>query len=859
MPISAPLRKARRRRRVLSLAFGLLAGFCLSELVAQFGSGWFHHGSRPWYGGILAGMAASVVLTMTRWLVKQLRIQMAAGVSGFLPVMVAIALAVTSLIGAPAPVAAQSAAQCQVIVSGSGKLAGPDSVARSSAGNPIVIDPSDGKSFTLTWNVPPSAADDRDLVMTIWTSIAGVDDVLHRATSDDSNGVYELRPRNADIAPGVYRVWGDLTSNGRVVCPAQPAYIRIAGNPFSSRFGWLMLGGAATGLAGLGLVGRKRIDLWTYTTPDRVSIDIVDPATGNVARGPLTRGAEYVVRVSIEFPDAPAAYAGVPGPVEVAAGVVGAIVGIGTSTVTSGISTIDPRGGSGVAEQMFTVPTTGDSMQLVTDLTVAGNLVQSIRLTEPISVRDQGRISEAVGHVVYRLGGWGAADLLSIRPTDATVMLHGIAGRRAVESWVYSGDAAPGRQLARCTVSLDELAAVIEKYRIGLVEVIRAGVGLSRASDPAGDPALTTAKERAMDEAMHSLASVGHQLRQTLFGQRAVFGQVAPPDGVVLIAHDTEATGSMTIPWTGVYGSTIPDSSGPVCYGQAPSDCENHTGDVVCVRRFWGLAFELAWPNGWIPIAGRSERPGLGWWRRLLAGQRQLAPNILDNRTPVEIVHGVNIEFRDTDPFPDVLPAGATITTRFGRDELLTSLSQWAAEADIVHLFGHGQGTRDFTLSLDADGTNPALDGPALLTAAEGTTLTRGPLVVLNACESGVTPLSGDNSLANAFRTIGARAVIVTESPVLAQEAAAISGQILTDILAGRFVSWAVLEARRVAVAERRNLSALAYRYYGPPGLHLSNPVVDLTVAPARPGRGNQDQPPVDTTTEIADERSIRG
>lgn len=832
--LSRPLLRRRLQRRLTSMGLGLLLGLGVSELLAQFGSGWFHYGSWPWWGGIVAGLAISIGLSMTRWLVGQLRIQLAASRAGFLSVLLiagGIGLAVIG--GQPAPAAAQDGPACDVNVSGPAKTDGPDFVSDAgSPGSPIVVDPRDGRELILRWNLPADTPPDQPMTMTVRASIPLRPDVQIEVEAENSSGVYSLRPAtdSVNIAPGVYSVDGQLTSPTGTICPSQRAYVRVAGNPLSNPFGWAAIGGSLAGAAGLAYLHRPRFDLWTFTTPDRVTVDIINPKTGKVARGGLVRGGEYTFRTTIEFPDPVQAYQGLSNPVHIGSAVLGSA--LGSAAAPQQLRTIDPAKGETTVDQRFVVPTVGETMRLVADLSVGGNIVQSLRITE--SLVNQGnrmRVPEALGQVVYKAGSWSAQDLLALRPTDATVMMHGIGDGQSLETWVYRGSVETGRKLFRSHVSMENLAAVTGTYRRQMERVIRAGWKINKSTagrDTAG-----------LDKALLGLAGVGCQLRTALFNDLMESEDIPYTDAIVLVAHDTEVTGSTAIPWSGLYNGAFPAIGAKVCYSDGPESCADHEGaggDVVCVAKFWSMAYELAWPNGWVPSAGISERPGFAWLRRMRGPGRlaqRLVPNLIDNTTPPRVHHGVHADFIDDDRFAQVLPRAVDLSTSAGLAELLTSFDRWANEAEIVHLLGHGNSTGDFSMVMDDNA--PALDEHQVLNGVGDQTLVVGPLVFLNACRSGTTSTGNRNGLADAFRQLGARAVVVTESRVLDTEATEVAGRIVTDLLAGRFVARAVLEARRRSVADFSDLSALSYTYYGPPGLCFKNPLVDIDQPPPGP------------------------
>lgn len=814
-PLSRPLRRARLRRRLLGIAFGLLAGFCLAELIAQFGAGWFYHGSRPWLGGIIIGLLASLALSIGRSMVRQVRIQLAASRAGYLSL---ILLGLGLMLVHPSPAAAQTVADCQVFVSQGGSAA--VSMTDTSSGSPLEVDPANPAPFRIEWRIPgDNDQGQRDLTMVLLVNSIGRANVVHEALGGQTRGVYFLEPTKIDVPPGVYKVSGELRSGAEAVCASQAGFVRILGSPWSSRHGLIAGGGLLLGLVGVGIVFRfPRFDLWTFTSPDGVTVDIVDSKTGKTVRGPLLRGKMYVARTTIDFPDPASSYSLMPGPVDVTVGAL-------TSTGSLATSTMNPSIGQTSVENAFTVPPVGETMELITDVSVAGNIVESVRVIEQLgATAERTRVTTAVGQVIYKAAGWAAADLCSMRPTDATIMLHGNADGTAVEAWTYSSDVATGRRTGRHRIGVDAFSDLSATCRQEIERCIQAGWMF--AND---ETASSSTLEADRDDAVRLLAAAGATLRAELLGSADM---VAPFDGVVLVAHDTEVTGSSTFPWPVLYEGPEPHAESAICFERHPDGPADHDDGVVCVGRFWGLSYEVAWPNGWVPTHGISERPGLALIRRILRrSPKPFSVNILRNRESVVVYSVDNVEFGNEGGIEAELPNGVTMSRTLGQAAFARGFDELRREAEIVHLFGHGHtGDDDFALALDGPGEQ-LLDGSGLHRLADAETFERGPIVFLNACQSGAVALRARNGLVDALRTLGARAVVVTESRVDADEAIATLGRALRDVLAGEYVSRAVRSARRESMYQESDMSSLSFTYYGPCGLRLSNPTIDLASA----------------------------
>lgn len=99
------------------------------------------------------------------------------------------------------------------------------------------------------------------------------------------------------------------------------------------------------------------------------------------------------------------------------------------------------------------------------------------------------------------------------------------------------------------------------------------------------------------------------------------------------------------------------------------------------------------------------------------------------------------------------------------------------------------------------------------------------PLVILNMCESAqITPALSDGFV-HFFLDRGAAGVLGTECPMTIHFAHPFAKQLMTEILRGKEVGVALLEARRALLAKRNPLG-LAYTFYGPVTLRFDPPPI---------------------------------
>jgi len=96
--------------------------------------------------------------------------------------------------------------------------------------------------------------------------------------------------------------------------------------------------------------------------------------------------------------------------------------------------------------------------------------------------------------------------------------------------------------------------------------------------------------------------------------------------------------------------------------------------------------------------------------------------------------------------------------------------------------------------------------------------LSRQPIVVLNACDTGTSAISretGRLTLPVAFLDIGARGVVATEAPVWNVFAYQFGNDLITEMAKGVQVSKSLLEVRRKYLTSFSNPFGLLYSYYG--------------------------------------------
>lgn len=104
--------------------------------------------------------------------------------------------------------------------------------------------------------------------------------------------------------------------------------------------------------------------------------------------------------------------------------------------------------------------------------------------------------------------------------------------------------------------------------------------------------------------------------------------------------------------------------------------------------------------------------------------------------------------------------------------------------------------------------------------------LSAGPLVILNACETGPSTISVPHlSLEEAMFTLGARGVLLTEVPVWVSLGHEVSVRLIDKLSRGETASDAITAIRRELLAEKGNPLGLLYAYYGDPDATWRAPI----------------------------------
>lgn len=103
--------------------------------------------------------------------------------------------------------------------------------------------------------------------------------------------------------------------------------------------------------------------------------------------------------------------------------------------------------------------------------------------------------------------------------------------------------------------------------------------------------------------------------------------------------------------------------------------------------------------------------------------------------------------------------------------------------------------------------------------------LSRQPIIVLNACDTGASALARQTNLLTlptAFLDIGARGVVATEAPVWNIFAYEFGNDLIGEVLKGKAVSLSLLAVRTRFLSTYHNPFGLLYSYYGNSGVKVA-------------------------------------
>jgi len=250
-----------------------------------------------------------------------------------------------------------------------------------------------------------------------------------------------------------------------------------------------------------------------------------------------------------------------------------------------------------------------------------------------------------------------------------------------------------------------------------------------------------------------------------------------------------------------------------------------HPAGAIDPENFWGIRFSLS-------------------VQRVNTGRRELAPTAQDGRTVAFLRYATETDAtlryadRQIGQLKALAPEPLVIDSRKG---LLTAFRDRRREIAAVISFLHASAGRKLELAGDTVKVGEQASGPEIefspadavdtgtlenlssaLRADERPVLAAGPLVFLNACETGPSTVALPHvKLEDAMFKLGARGVIVTEVAVWVPFGHEFATRLLDRLGKGEPVGDAVTAVRREILKDRKNPFTLLYAYYGDPALRL--------------------------------------
>lgn len=823
-----PTKAIRRRRRLrfaLSLIVGAIWSVCLIFVATRLGlSRFINHGRLPWWGGLGVGFAFSLALTQFKRAVRSARVRYMTRRSAIAGLLLTAGIVTLQ----PAtPTAAQingGPRDCAVtvqVVMVDGSLGEPVQLAASSRANPIEVDPDNVEAVIVDWDIAPGTALEGRR-WRVWAEVYGFrGTVVDKTAGARDSGRYTLPiGKLRSHPPGVIPIGGVFEQ----VCLEERGYVRIVAGPFSDPIGTATSIGLV--LSSVALIALRRpvpTDIWWFQTSNQVEVRVVDPATGQSVSGPLERGGRYDAEVTVRMPRTLASNARLADRLEVVVGSIGSAVGPTTGALGATTGRAPGLSSNRAATRLeFEVPSDSRPFQLQADLHVDGRVIESVQLRQATGIEAgqlDVRIEQGLGHVTYSAGSLAKEVASGRAPIDGTVMIHGSISGDLIETWVLAGGTG-GRQVVRHRTLVADLEQSSAAYRHALERstasvTTAARIGAEGVPDP---------------QTMAQMAEVGSSLRNQLLG-RGTSG--VPVGGTMAVAADLDAIGSLTVPLSGVYeGAATASPSPTVCSSSDPNaeGCAHHGDDVVCPTRFWGFRHELAWPRNLVkPIdqplpVGRRIVDSLG--ARL--GRASIEPSA---RLRILRMVASELEASDAESMFSDRVRSAKLWQPPTRAEALKALSEVAPDCDLIYALAHGgvgniENRRaavpikreEYTLELDQ-----GLLGASELNKLEAGILSHKPIVLLNACESGVIKRGEVDDFIEAWFRLGAAGVVVTETDVASDVAAAMGALIVNGLVEGSSLSTAVFRARWAYFRQTGRLAGLSYSYYGPVGARLTD------------------------------------
>lgn len=252
-------------------------------------------------------------------------------------------------------------------------------------------------------------------------------------------------------------------------------------------------------------------------------------------------------------------------------------------------------------------------------------------------------------------------------------------------------------------------------------------------------------------------------------------------------------------------------------------------GAVVEAPKFWGIAFSLAVqrsrPAGTEFPSALPPRPPA---RKVIFAQYAVESNAAYGRSEVQIAKLQGLP---------ITPENLRVVR--SRNQLMTQISGQDRD-DVAAIFTFLHARSGVSPETTAGNIVTSSEGPILefadkdaisssqLAKLYGTTTDEryfgaGPLVILNACETGPSGMAMPHvQMQDALFLLGVRGIVVTEVPVWIPLGHEIGMLLIDELGRGASAPDALTTVRRKILSQNRNPLGLLYAYYGEPGVFFN-------------------------------------
>ena len=855
------LREVARRRGRRIQQLGLLWMLALLLVLGSYTGIIGYDQGLFWLIGALSGLVFGRLMHAFRYGLSAGRIQAASRIGGLLEQVVPrrsrrlgaqattgllLIILAAGLVGAASPAAAQGAddeteeltCDASVTVNRTGILQPfQRSLSLATADAPLIVDIATFESVSIEWKVPQSVEGTEWTVSSfiLFRSI----ELTREATSSDLSGEIDRGNEELEdeadielalIPPGKHKLIVDVPG----ICENEEAYIfvRCPADGFATLFspndngvsqvpgtegsaGEQLIGAACSSVLGswfalsvlLLLQLLSGYAIWSSRSLSGITVEVYDPQSGHLARGSLHRGKVYTARVGLSLPDPIDSYVSDAGSLELELTLEqsNGETAWQRESVDAHLISTDFR---------LEIPSEPNrSVEVRVELWKRNRLISSVELVEQPR-RWFGKGCARIATVASVETGSRAADRINqLTKVDGSVLFSATETHLTIRSVHRSGPNSTSRRSSK-SISLAEAHYLRTRY-----EKV-----LSQSQVNRNDSGPHVAKDAAFKitpPRLSELARIGQETMNQLLGSETEFLQSYVKRGgkVELVALDHRAA-DLVLPWGAVYlgdGGVDDSDESDLCsdYGN-----NEHYGEVcstgqLCPSMFLGVRAELMSAAAQKLVRRSYTADAV---REVIRSPRHQVRKEASRKQGLQVVEVINSDFEHD---YDLHASDETLEKKRigapGSRDLLRHLVPHFRRADVIHLFGHG----------GPSGGSLRLANGIALTSADFEYLgwakcfNHHPIVIINACSSGVATLTTPYAILGMLAQQGVGAALVTESKVQTRAGSRVVGSIIEAVLEehgrsgsaridGRFIR----RHRQKAIFESNSLAPLAYSYY---------------------------------------------